>query len=127
MKNKIVSFTDLDVYQRSYKLSVVVCVKVLPKLPLQEKFDLKDQLGRSCKAVPRLLAEGFGKKHQKKGFQRYLDDALGENNEVIVCLCQIRDIYPGNLNSKSIQRLIDEYEIAGKQIFKLKQSWNKFS
>lgn len=77
---KIKSYTDLDVYQRAYKLSLIVCTKVIIKLPSEEKFDLVDQLRRSSKAIPRLIAEGFGKKHQKKGYQKYLDDAIAENN-----------------------------------------------
>ena len=127
MSNKIKSYTDLDVYQRSYKLSIIICTKVITKLPKEERFDLVDQLRRSSKAIPRLTAEGFGKKHQKRGFQKYLDDAIAETNETIVSLCHARDIYYSNVNPKSIQKLIDEYEIVGKQLYKLKQSWNKFS
>lgn len=127
MNVKIKSYTDLDVYQRSYKLSIIICTKVVVKLPQKEKFDLVDQLSRSSKAMPRLIAEGFGKKHQRKGFQKYLDDAIAETNETIVSLCHIRDIYFNEINQESVQKLIDEYEIVGKQLYKLKQSWNKFS
>ena len=128
MKNsaKIKSYTDLEVYQRTYKLPIVICTKVVIKLPVEEKFDLADQLRRSSKAVPRLIAEVFAKKHQKKGYQKYLDDAMSENNETIVSLCHVRDIYLEKLNPNSIQKLIEEYEIAGKQLYRLKQSWNKF-
>lgn len=127
METKIKSYTDLDVYQRSYRLSVIVCTKVVPKLPKEEKFDLADQLRRSSKAIPRLIAEGFGKRHQKKGYQKYLDDAISENNETIVSLCHVRDIYFDYVNPQSTQKLIDEYEIVGKQSFRLKQTWDKFS
>ena len=123
----IKSYTDLDVYNRSYKLSVIICTKLIIKLPREEKFDLTDQLRRSSKAIPRLIAEGFGKRHQKKGFQKYLDDAIAENNETIVSLCHVRDIYYANVHSESTQKLIKEYEIVGKQIYKLRQTWNKFS
>jgi four helix bundle protein len=126
MTNKIQSYNDLDVYQRAYRLSVVVCSKIVIKLPTEEKFDLVDQLRRSSKAIPRLIAEGFGKKHQKKGFQKYLDDASAEVNETVVSLCHIRDIYHSYVNQESVRRMIREYEIIGKQIYKLKQSWDKF-
>ncbi len=92
-KNKIRSYKDLEVFQKSYKLSIIISTKLIPKLPKEEKFILSDQLRRSCKAVPRLIAEGFGKRHQKKGFQKYLDDAISENNETVVSLSQVRDIY----------------------------------
>ncbi len=54
--------------------------KVLPRLPPEEKYDLRDQLSRSSKAVPRLIAEGYAKRHQKYGFHKYLDDAMAESN-----------------------------------------------
>ncbi len=126
MANKIKSYNDLDVYQRAYKLSVIVCSRIVVKLPAEEKFDLTDQLRRSSKAIPRLIAEGFGKKHQKKGFQKYLDDASAEVNETVVSLCHVRDIYHNYVNQESVRRIIEEYEIIGRQIYKLKQSWDKF-
>ena len=84
MRKRIKSFTDLEVYQNTYSASVTVLTKILLKLPKHEQFDLVDQLRRSAKAIPRLIAEGFAKKHQKRGFQKYLDDAAGESNETIV-------------------------------------------
>jgi len=54
---------------------------------------LVDQLRRSTKAIPRLIAEGHSKRHQKKGFQKYLDDAMTESNETMVSLAQAKDIY----------------------------------
>lgn len=125
--NKIITYNDLDVYQRSYKASILVMKEILPKLPENEKFDLKDQLSRSCKAIPRLIAEGFAKKHQKAGFQKYIDDAMSENNETQVSLCQCRDIYPKHIDDKICSDLIKEYEIIGKQLFKLGQAWDKFT
>ena len=46
-----------------------VIKEVLPKLPASEKFDLRDQLNRSCKAIPRLIAEGYGKDTRKPDFK----------------------------------------------------------
>jgi len=62
-KQKIISYQDLEVYQRTYKSGLIVMQQIIPKLPDSEKFDLKDQLSRSSKVVPRLIAEGFAKKH----------------------------------------------------------------
>ena len=100
-----------------------VMKEVIPLLPASEKFDLMDQLSRSCKAIPRLIAEGYGKRHQKAGFQRYIDDSLGECNETIVSLEQCRDIY--NLDSSLINQLVKEYDICGRQLYKLRIAWSK--
>lgn len=123
---KIVSYRDLDVYKRSYKISILVMTQIVPKLPSNEKFDLCDQMSRSSKAIPRLIAEGFAKKHQKAGFQKYLADAMAESNETQVSLCQCRDIYPSNIDIKLCDELIKEYEIVSKQLYCLEQAWNKF-
>jgi len=100
--------------------------QIVPKLPESEKYDLKDQLARSSKAVPRLIAEGFAKKHQRAGFQKYIDDAMAETNETQVGLCQCRDIYPSYVDVKLCENLIKEYNIIGKQLYRLEEAWNKF-
>lgn len=126
MDGKIVSFKDLIVYQNTYKASIEVMTKLLPKLPDSERYDLKDQLSRSCKSIPRLIAEGYAKRHQKLGFQKYLDDALGECNEIIVSLSHAKDIYSKYVDTKLCEELITSYDISGKQIYRLSESWTKF-
>jgi len=66
----IKSYRDLEVYQNSYKASITVLTQIVPKLPKEEQYDLADQLRRSVKAIPRLIAEGYGKKHQRRGFEK---------------------------------------------------------
>lgn len=127
LNKKIVTYRDLDVYQRSYKASILIMTKLLPNLPANEKYDLVSQLSRSTKAVPRLISEGFAKRHQKAGFQKYLDDAMSEANETQVGLCHCKDIYFNQVDLKLCEELIKEYEIIGKQLFKLEQAWDKFS
>ena len=124
-KPSIVSFRNLDVYNNSYRACVIVHKKVLPQLPNSERFDLKDQLSRSTKAIPRLIAEGYAKRHQKAGFQKYLDDAMGESNETIVGLQQVIDIY--EIEPELCDTLIDLYDKTGRQLYRLSQSWTSFT
>lgn len=126
MNSKIVSFNDLIVYNNTYKASIDVMTKIIPMLPDSEKYDLKDQLSRSCKGIPRLIAEGYAKRHQRMGFQKYLDDALGECNEIIVSLSHAKDIYYNYVDVKFCEELINTYNISGKQIYRLSESWSKF-
>lgn len=88
--------------------------KIIIKLSLSEKYDLKDQLSRSCKAIPRLIAEGYAKRHQKFGFQKYLDDALAESNETIVSLEQSKDIYGTYIDKNLCNWLVSNYDILSK-------------
>ena len=123
-KKPIRSFRDLEVYQSTYKAAITVAREILPKLPESEKYDLKDQLSRSTKAVPRLIAEGYAKRHQKMGFQKYLDDAMAECNETVVGLEQSRDIY--NINPSLCIDLVDTYDKAGRQLYNLSTAWSRF-
>jgi four helix bundle protein len=118
------SFADLEVYRESYQSMLVVAREILPALPSSEKFDLRDQLSRSTKAIPRLIAEGYAKKHQKAGFQKYLDDAMAECNETIVGLQQCVDLY--GLKPVLCQKLIASYDKTVRQIFNLALAWDKF-
>ena len=123
-KRKIRSFRDLDVYQSSYACSIEIHRKILPKLPGNEKWDLKDQLLRASKAVPRLIAEGFAKKHQRAGFQKYFDDAMVEANETGVCLDRVKDIYDIEVEFCTV--FVDRYDKIGRQLFLLSEAWDKF-
>ena len=125
-KQRIRSFHDLDVYQSTYGAMLAVFKHILPKLPKVEEHDLKDQLRRSTKAIPRLIAEGHAKRHQKRGFQKYLDDAMAESNETIVSLSQARDLYSGNIDINRCEELIDVYDKASRQLYKLSRAWSTF-
>lgn len=125
-KKPIRSFHDLDVYQNSYEAMLIVFNQVLPKLPTEEKYDLIDQLRRSSKAIPRLIAEGHSKRHQKRGFQKYIDDAMAESNETIVSLCQAKDLYGNQLDIDVCKKLIDNYDKISRQLYKLGVAWEGF-
>jgi four helix bundle protein len=126
VKKPIKSFQDLDVYQGSYKAMLSVFKHILPKLPKEEEYDLKDQLRRSAKAIPRLIAEGHAKRHQKKGFQKYLDDAMAESNETIVSLSQAKDVYYSYVDVNVCNELIDIYDKTSRQLYNLSLAWTKF-
>lgn len=118
------SFKDLDVYKRSMEAAKVVSLRVIPRLPACEKFDLADQLRRCCKAIPALIAEGYAKKHQQKAFQKYLEDALGESNEMNPHLVFCGEIY--GVEKGLCDHLIEQYEIIGKQLYNLRRNWRNF-
>lgn len=112
------------VYQNSYKAMLVVMKELVPSLPESEKYDLKSQLSRSCKAIPRLIAEGYAKRHQKAGFNKYIDDAMGECNETLVSIEQVKDIYAIKIDL--CNELVNTYDITGRQLYKLGESWRNF-
>ena len=120
-KNTIKSYKDLMVYNSSYEAMLVIFNELLDCLPVIEKYDFLSQISRSCKAIPRLIAEGYSKRHQNKGFQKYLYDALGETNETMVSLEQVKDIY--HIKIELVNFLLLEYDKIGRQIYKLGLGW----
>ena len=122
-KSVIKSYEDKEVYLNSYKAMLMVFREILPLLPKEEKYDLVDQLRRSSKAVPRLIAEGYSKRHQVKGFQKYLDDAHAESNETLVSLKQAGDLYLYGCKPDCFTELLDLYDKISRQLFKLAEAW----
>lgn len=125
-KKVIRSFQDLEVYQRLYKNMLIILKEVVPKLPDEEKYDLKDQLRRCCKSAPALLAEGFAKRYQTKSWKKYLEDAIGECNEMIHHLSVTRDVYNKYVQIHLCKQLIESYDIASRQLWRLHESWTDF-
>ncbi|MFH1617924.1 MAG: four helix bundle protein [Candidatus Margulisiibacteriota bacterium] len=125
MNEEIKSYQNLDVYKNSYNGMLIIFKRILPTLPPEERYDLSDQLRRSSKAIPRLIAEGHSKRHQKRGFIKYLDDAHAESNETIVSLQQVNDLYFVERNKGLLTELADLYDKISRQLYNLKKSWER--
>jgi four helix bundle protein len=125
-KKSVRTFHDLAVYQAAYQAMLSVFKHILPALPAEEKYDLTDPLRRSTKPIPRLIAEGHAKRHQKKGFQKYLDDAMAESSETMVSLTQAKDLYPSSINVQLCVQLIDTYDKISRQCYNLALAWDGF-
>jgi len=123
----IKNFKDLDVYQRSYRVMIIVMDEVVSNLPIEEKYNLIDQCRRACQAIPRLIAEGYAKRHQKRGFHKYIDDAMAEINEMEVSVQEAWDLYPDYLDEVTCKRIVKTYNVIGRQLYKLREVWKTFS
>ena len=123
---KIKTFKDLIVYQNLYKAMLVVLKEIVPNLPKEEKYDLCDQMRRSCKAGPALIAEGFAKRYQIKYWRKYLQDTIGEAYEMINHLTVCIDVYERYVDVNKCREMVDLYEVTCKQITKLIQSWQDY-
>ncbi len=125
-KTTIKSFQDFRAYQNLYKAMLIVHKEIVIKLPSDEKFDLVSQMKRASKAGPALLAEGFSKRYQEKNWGKYLNDTLGEANEMIHHLSVCIDIYASCVDINQCKEVIDIYDLACRQTTKLKQAWVNF-
>lgn len=124
--NYIKNVEELDVYQRLFRLSKVVILKVIPKLPVEEKYDLCQQMRRASKAATAMLTEGFPKRFQPKYWDRYIIDAIGECEEMITYLRYVQDIYFKQVIPDSVAILIKEYRHASNQLYSLNKAWKDY-
>ena len=81
---------------------------------------------RACKAGPALIAEGFAKRYQKKNWEKYIDDTIGECNEMIHHLSVCIDVYSNYVDRKICEEVIDLYDHSSRQLTSLKKAWKNF-
>lgn len=67
---RIKSFTDLIVWQRAHKLSLLI-YKLTKDFPKEETYSLVDQMRRAVVSVTSNVAEGFGRQTYKEKIQFY--------------------------------------------------------
>src|SRR3989344_6228066 len=106
----IKSFRDLEVYQESYTLAIIVN-KEVNKLPLFEKNDLGSQMRRGSKSPPANIAEGWAKRRFPKELQKHIDSAIGSCNEMEVHISMAKDL--GYWNKGFCDELIKRYQLLG--------------
>jgi four helix bundle protein len=74
-------YKKLDIWKKSHELTLVTYKKILPLMPIEEKYALTNQLRRSAYSIPLNIVEGCGK-NTDRDFASYLDNALGSAHEV---------------------------------------------
>ncbi len=110
----IKEYSDLDVWQRAYKLSLEVHKETL-KFPKTEQYALADQLRRSSKSICANIAEGFAKqKASKSEFKRYLMIAQGSATESHMWCKYCADL--NYVDAQTAQNWQKEYETINKMI-----------
>jgi len=119
-------FQDLKVYQNLYKAMLIVNRNIVIKLPKEEKFNLISQMRRASQGAPALIAEGFAKRYQEKHWHKYINDAIGECNEMIHHLSVCIDIYSTFVDKNKCQEAIGLYDYSARQLTKLGQSWRNY-
>lgn len=125
-RKSIKSFQDLIVYQNLNRAAKVVIKDIIPTLPKEERFDLVDQMRRASKGAPSLIAEGFAKRYFKRQWRKYINDCIGECNEMIHHLTMCIELYDQYVDTQKCKKAIDIYNTSCKQLTKLGQVWKNY-
>lgn len=113
------TYRDLDVFKGGYKLSLHI-YKLTTSYPRDELYGITSQIRRAAVSVVLNIAEGYGRK-SKDDFKRFLRISLGSANETQTLLMLSRDL--GYIENKKCEELINQYDILGKKIYRLIESW----
>jgi len=118
---KILSYRDLEVWQKSRKL-VSRVYKLTATFPKEELFGLTSQLRRAAVSVPSNIAEGKSRR-ATKDYMRFLDIAYGSVAEVETQLFIACDL--GYTTAKKIAKLLEDYSEVGRMLNGLLNSLEK--
>lgn len=122
-EDKFVTFEKLDVFQRAYRISLVIH-KASKKFPKDEQFFLADQLRRASKSVCANIVEGVAKQfHSKPEFKRFLLIAIGSSDETRMWVRYSYDL--GYINKETWQDWSTEYRTISKMLHGLYKAQNK--
>jgi four helix bundle protein len=111
---KVVSFEDLDVFRRAYRVSLDVH-RVSLEAPKIEQHALADQMRRASKSICSNLAEGYGRQKQSKAeFKRFVWMAIGSSDEMRVWARYALDL--GYVDEPTWRRWRDEYQTISRQL-----------
>ncbi|MEK7123354.1 MAG: four helix bundle protein [Patescibacteria group bacterium] len=109
-ENKIKDFKDLNAWQESHKL-VVMIYKITKQFPKEEMFGLTSQMRRAAISITSNIAEGFGRQGYKEKIQFYYL-AQGSLVELKNQIIAAKDV--GYLNNENFEELIQQSDLAHK-------------
>ena len=117
----IKSFEDLEVFQRSYKISLEIH-KFSLEFPKREQYGLADQIRRASKSICVNIAEGYAKQHHSRPeFKRYLVMAIGSSDEMRVWLRYCLDL--SYITEETWINWRNEYKQISKMLQGVYRSW----
>ncbi len=119
----IQSYRDLQVYVRSYEISLEL-YRTVKKFPRDELFGLISQIKRASTSIPLNIAEGYGKRESPDEFRRYLLMAIGSCDEMKVLLDYSKDL--GYIDEDYCKHCQQEYDEIGKMLNVLRKKRQRF-
>jgi four helix bundle protein len=113
-RKKVVSFEDLEVFQRAYRMSLDIHRESL-RFPQVEQRVLGDQMRRASKSICANVAEGYGRQKKSKAeFRRFLQMAIGSSDEMRVWVRYALDL--GYIDEAVWRRWRDEYQTISRML-----------
>ena len=113
-RRHVVSFEDLEVFQRAYRLALDIHRSSLAWPQIDQRV-LGDQVRRASKSICATIAEGYGRQQRSKAeFRRFLQMAIGSADEMRVWVRFALDL--GYIDEPVWQRWRDEVQVIAKML-----------
>ena len=120
-------FRQLTVYKKAFELAMVpmfIGIEITKNFPVEEKYELTDQIRRSSRAVCRAIGEGYRKRQYPKHFSSKMSDSDMENTETQVSLdFALRCNY---ISKEQYNSLIEKSEEVGKLLNHMVENPEKY-
>lgn len=119
----IKGFRQLTVYNKAFELAMEI-FEITKNFPVEEKYELTDQIRRSSRAVCRAIGEGYRKRQYPKHFSSKMSDSYMENTETQVSLdFALRCNY---ISKEQYNSLIEKSEEVGKLLNHMVENPEKY-
>jgi four helix bundle protein len=116
-------FRQLTVYNKAFELAMEI-FEITKNFPVEEKYELTDQIRRSSRAVCRAIGEGYRKRQYPKHFSSKMSDSDMENTETQVSLdFALRCNY---ISKEQYNSLIEKSEEVGKLLNHMVENPEKY-
>ena len=116
-------FRDLTVYKKSYQLAIEI-MDLSKTFPKEEKYVLVDQIRRSSRAIPAILAEAWARRIYPKSFVSKIIDAYGEELETEVWLDMTLDFK--YINKETHEAFLERYSEIRKMLIYMSNNPDNF-
>ena len=116
------TYHDLNVYQRSYKITVKLYRWSMLGIPKSLQYDIGSDMRRAARSVPSNIVEGYSRQKSNRDIRNFLTTALGSNDEVLFNLRLLKD-----LKIIPLEKFLyfqSEYERIGRSLKSLIRSLN---
>ena len=114
------SYEDSDVYKLAKQMAVEIHCMTLNELPKFEMYEQGSQIRRSSKSIVANFVEGYGRRHYKAEYIKFLTYSLASCDETKAHLELLNET--DSIRLERFQNLYSDYRKIGGMLYRLRQA-----
>ena len=120
------TFRDLEIYQKTFKCSVLVVKDLVPTLK-KLKYSFEENMVNCAMSVPLFIGEAHSLRFASfEGGVALLEKSMAGCNKMIIYLEQMKGVYGSKIDADLVDNLIGIYADSRIKSFHLEKSWKRF-